>query len=92
MIEPRPAHRYQVAHAELLRRSFHALTGRDLLDPTLSPEAAADALFHAPFVVLSHDAAPAVPTRPQALPQFERELNRLMEDAAEERRRQIDPP
>jgi PAS domain-containing protein len=56
--EPRPAHRYQVAHAELLRRSFHALTGRDLLDPTLSPEAAADALFHAPFGVLSHDAAP----------------------------------
>jgi hypothetical protein len=57
-LEPRPAHRYQVAHAELLRRSFHALTGRDLLDPALSPEAAADALFHAPFVVLSHDAAP----------------------------------
>jgi hypothetical protein len=37
-------------------------------------------------------AAPAVPTRPQDLPQFERELNRFMEDAAEERRRQIDPP
>jgi hypothetical protein len=36
--------------------------------------------------------APAVPTRPQDLPQFERELNRFMEDAAEERRRQIDPP
>ena len=35
MIEPRPANRYQVAHAELLRRSFHALTGCDLLDPTL---------------------------------------------------------
>ena len=37
-------------------------------------------------------AAPAVPTRPQDLPQFERELNRFMEDTAEERRRQIDPP
>ncbi len=58
MIEPGPANRYQVEHAERLRRSFHALTGRDLLDPTLSPEAAAAVLFHAPFVVLSHDAAP----------------------------------
>ncbi|MFO7640819.1 MAG: hypothetical protein R6X17_06015 [Candidatus Competibacteraceae bacterium] len=37
-------------------------------------------------------AAPAVPTRPQDLPQFERDLNRFMEDAAGERRRQIDPP
>jgi hypothetical protein len=58
MIEPSPAHRYPVEHAERLRRTFHALTGRDLIDPTLSPEAAAEALFHAPFVVLSHDAAP----------------------------------
>ena len=49
---------YPVDHAERLRRTFHALTGRDLIDPTLSPEAAAEALFHAPFVVLSHDAAP----------------------------------
>jgi hypothetical protein len=37
-------------------------------------------------------AAPAVPTRPQDLPPFERDLNQFMEDAAEERRRQIDPP
>jgi hypothetical protein len=58
LLEPGPAHRYPVDHAERLRRTFHALTGRDLIDPTLSPEAAAEALFHAPFVVLSHDAAP----------------------------------
>jgi hypothetical protein len=58
MLAPCPANRYWVEHAERLRRTFHALTGRDLLDPTLSPEAAAEALFHAPFVVLSHDAAP----------------------------------
>jgi len=57
VIEPGPANRYQVEHAELLRRTFHALTGRSLLDPALSPEAAAAALFHAPFVVLSHNAA-----------------------------------
>ena len=53
---PGPANRYPVDHAERLRRTFHALTGRDLIDPTLSPEAA-EALFHAPFVVLSHAAA-----------------------------------
>ena len=58
MIEPSPAHRYPVEHTERLRRSFHALTGRDLIDPALAPEAAADALFHAPFAVLSHDATP----------------------------------
>ena len=58
MLIPGPAHRYQVQHAERLRNSFHALTGRDLIDPALSPEAAAEALFHASFVVLSHDTAP----------------------------------
>ncbi len=58
MFAPSPANRYQVEHAERLRRTFHALTGRDLIDPALSPEAAAKTLFHAPFVVLSHDAAP----------------------------------
>lgn len=55
---PCPANRYQVDHAERLRQTFHALTGRDLVDSALSPEAAAHALFHAPFVVLSHNAAP----------------------------------
>ncbi|HPE73931.1 MAG TPA: MEKHLA domain-containing protein [Candidatus Competibacter sp.] len=58
MVVPCPANRYQVEHAERLRRSYHALTGRHLIDPALSPDAAAEALFHAPFVVLSHDAAP----------------------------------
>ena len=58
MLIPGPANRYQVQHAERLRRSFHALTGRDLIDPALSPEAAAEALFHASFVILSHGAAP----------------------------------
>ena len=58
MLAPCPANRYPVEHTDRLRRTFHALTGRDLLDPALSPEAAAEALFHAPFVVLSHDAAP----------------------------------
>ncbi len=55
---PCPANHYHVEQAERLRYTFHALTGRDLIDPALSPEAGAEALFHAPFVVLSHDTAP----------------------------------
>ena len=55
---PSPANHYRVEHTERLRHSFHALTGRDLINPALVPEAAADALFHAPFVVLSHNADP----------------------------------
>ncbi len=58
MLAPCPANRYWVEYAERLRRAFHALTGRDLLDAALSPEAAAESLFRAPFVVLSHDIAP----------------------------------
>ena len=42
---PSPANRYQVEHTEWLHRTFHALTGRDLIDPALAPEAAAEALF-----------------------------------------------
>ena len=58
MFAPSPANGYWFEHVERSRRTYHALTGRDLLDPALAPEAAAEALFHAPFVVLSHDAAP----------------------------------
>ncbi len=58
MFAPCPANRYRVEHTERLRRSFHALTGRNLIDPALAPEVAADALFHAPFVVLSHNTGP----------------------------------
>ena len=57
MLMPSPANHFQVDHAERLRRTYHALTGRHLLDPALPPIAAAEALFHAPFVVLSHDTA-----------------------------------
>jgi hypothetical protein len=58
MLIPSPANHYQVEHAERLRRTFHALTGRHLIDPAWSPEAGAKALFYAPFVVLSHDTTP----------------------------------
>lgn len=47
----------QPAYARLLLASHRSLTGRDLLPPALSIEAAAEALVHAPFVVLSHNTA-----------------------------------
>ena len=37
-------------------------------------------------------AAPAVPTRPQDLKAFEQDLNRFIQDAASQRRREADPP
>lgn len=55
---PCPANHYRAEHTERLRRSFNILTGCHLIDPGLSPEAAAEGLFHAPFVVLSHNTAP----------------------------------
>lgn len=56
--EKRPAARVtQPAYARLLLASHRSLTGRDLLPPALSIEAAADALLHAPFVVLAHNTA-----------------------------------
>ena len=36
--------------------------------------------------------APAVPTRPQDQKKFEQDLNRFMQDAASQRRREADPP
>jgi hypothetical protein len=47
----------QPAYAALLLKSYRSLTGRDLLPPATSIEAAAEALFKAPFVVLSHEAS-----------------------------------
>ena len=40
MLIPGPANRYQVQHAEWLRNSFHAPTGRNLIDPALTVELA----------------------------------------------------
>ena len=37
-------------------------------------------------------ATPAVPTHPQELQKFEQDLNRFMQDAASQRRREADPP
>lgn len=55
---PSQANQYWFEHAERLRCTFRELTGRHLLDAALSPSMAAEQLFHAPFVVLSHNNAP----------------------------------
>jgi hypothetical protein len=56
--EPDASNGYLCEHIALLRRSYRALTGRDLIDPGLDERAAALALFEAPFALLSHDQAP----------------------------------
>lgn len=55
---PSPANDYWAEHMTLLRRAFRERTGRELLDGAGSPTEWAERLFHAPFVVLSHDTAP----------------------------------
>ncbi len=47
---------YLVDHVNLLRRSLRQWTGRDLVASELSPEAGAQAVFSAPFAVVSHTA------------------------------------
>jgi MEKHLA domain len=49
--------RFWVEHVALLRSSYAKLTGRALIEPALSPQAAAERLFYAPFVLLSHNTA-----------------------------------
>ncbi len=55
---PNPANGYLAGHVALLRRSLRALAGRDLVAGDPSPEEAAERVYGAPFVVLSHDAGP----------------------------------
>lgn len=49
-------HRFMVMWSQLLLDSFRHWTGRDLLIRTGTPDAQAQALFAAPFVVVSHGA------------------------------------
>ncbi len=46
--------RFFIMQTERLLRSFSHWTGRELLSPAGSPGRQAEALFHAPFVVVSH--------------------------------------
>ncbi len=58
-IRPEPAsdNDFLAEHAALLICSYRLRTGRDLLDRGLAPREAARALYHAGFVVLSHNTA-----------------------------------
>ncbi len=55
---PAPDNAWLATHAALLLCSYRHWTGRDLIDSRLTGTEAARALYHAPFVVLSHDTAP----------------------------------
>jgi hypothetical protein len=55
---PSAQNRYLDGHVARLLASFRHWTGKDLIGPSPSPEAQARELFHAPFVILSHDTAP----------------------------------
>ncbi len=56
--EPAPDNGFCLDHVRLLIASYRRLTGRDLVDPALASSEAAQYLYHAPFVVLSHDPTP----------------------------------
>jgi hypothetical protein len=56
--EPSETNNFLAAHANRLIASLHRWTGRDLVDRSLPPAERARRLFHAPFVVLSHDQSP----------------------------------
>jgi hypothetical protein len=55
--EPKRENDYLAPHVARLLSSLRRWTGRNLVDPGLSPEEQARSLFEAPFAVLSHDTA-----------------------------------
>jgi len=56
--EPSEANDFLAAHANRLIASLRRWTGRDIVDRALPLAKQASQLFHAPFVVLSHDLSP----------------------------------
>jgi MEKHLA domain len=54
---PSGENHFWVEHVALLRSSYASLTGKMLVDPALSNQEAAEWLFYAPFVVVSHNTA-----------------------------------
>lgn len=56
--EPEAANGFQAANAELIAASHLRLLGRALLPDGADGDDMARRLYHAPFVVLAHDAAP----------------------------------
>ncbi|MGR8981551.1 MAG: MEKHLA domain-containing protein [Gammaproteobacteria bacterium] len=54
---PAEANNFQAGHARLIHGSYRRLFGRELIPGAASDSEFARLLFHAPFAVLSHDAA-----------------------------------
>jgi len=52
--EPSPANDYLANHVDKLLCSYRNLLAENLIDPSLSQESAAQFLYMAPFVVVSH--------------------------------------
>ena len=55
--EPGEDNHFLAKHVQLLRTSFHRLTGRELVNAALDDIEAAREVFHAPCVIVSHDTA-----------------------------------
>lgn len=55
--EPGPDNAWLAAHAARLLDSYRHWLGKDLIDAGSDPAEAAERLYRAPFVVLSHDTA-----------------------------------
>jgi hypothetical protein len=55
--EPSAQNAYLETHVALLRHSFWHFTGRDLIRQSRTDRETAQALFYAPFAVVSHDTA-----------------------------------
>ncbi|MEM9256745.1 MAG: MEKHLA domain-containing protein [Pseudomonadota bacterium] len=57
MNEPDHTNVYQAAHAELLIASYRRLTGKELVEPAQTCAESYQALYEAPFGVVSHNTA-----------------------------------
>lgn len=55
--EPSERNAYLVDHVNRLRASFRHYLGRDLITEEMDDQEAARSLYHAPFVLVSHDTA-----------------------------------
>lgn len=58
MSKPEENNQFQAGHVELIRRNHQFWTGQDLFEPGLNAADFARSLYHAPFVLLTHDANP----------------------------------
>jgi hypothetical protein len=56
--EPNSTNSFHCEHVKLLCLSYQALTGQQLIRGDITDREAAEQLYVAPFVVLSHDTAP----------------------------------